>query len=58
MHQHVVYMVKLGVAVAVGIVAAVVDEPELIDLGIDLHTSHDADALDDSLGVAAPLPAN
>ena len=56
--QHVSNMVELGLAVPVGVVESVVDEPELIQLRIDIDAGHHADALNHRLGVAAPLPAD
>ncbi len=56
--EHLMDMIKLGVAVALGIVETVVNEPKLIGLGIAIDTGHHADTFDDGFGMAAPLPAH
>ncbi len=48
----------LGLAVPVGIVEPVIEQPELLGLGIDVDAGYHANALDNRLGVAAPLAAH
>ena len=48
-------MVKFGLAISSGIVNAIVNDPKLIDLWVDVHARHDADALDDRVGIPAVL---
>ena len=42
--------------ISVRIINAVVNDPKLIQLGVDVHASHDADAFDDIMRIAAILP--
>ena len=56
--EHLADVVQLAFAVAVGVVDAIVNQPELVGLGLDIHTSHDPDAFDDGFGVAAILGAH
>ena len=53
--QHVVCMVELCLAVRLGGEDAVVDEPELVCVGIVVDTVDQADALDDAMRVARVL---
>lgn len=55
--EHLPRTVQLGVAIAVGIIDAVINQPELIGLRTDVDPGHHANALDHGFGVAAPLPA-
>ena len=54
--QHVLHVIQLGFAVPVRVIEPIIQEPELVRLGIDIDTGHDADALDDGFGIATPLP--
>lgn len=56
--QHVMDVIELGFAVPIGIIEAVIDEPELIGRRIDVDAGHDADTLDHGFGIATPLPAD
>ena len=42
----------------VGIVDAIVDQPELVECRMDIDTRHHADSLDHGLGIPAVLPAH
>src|SRR3546814_15642916 len=55
--QHLPYVVELAQAVPLGVEDAVVDEPEPLGFGVDIHARDHADAPDDALVVAAPLLA-
>jgi hypothetical protein len=48
-------MVKFSQAIAVRIKDAVVNDPELFGLRIDINAGHDADALDNGVSIAAVL---
>jgi hypothetical protein len=54
--EHVSYMVEFGLAITVGIIDAIVDEPELVGLRIDVDTGHDPNPFDHGAGVATILP--
>jgi len=56
--QHLLDMMELGLAVAVGVVDVVADDPELLSLGVDMDAVDHPDALDHRLGVAAVLAAH
>jgi len=56
--QHVAHMIQLGFAVAVRIVEAVVDDPVLLRQRIHVHAVHHADALDQTVSVAAVLTSD
>ena len=56
--QHVVHMIQLGFAIAVRIINAVINDPELVDLRIDIHTGYDTYTLDNSMGIATVLMPN
>ncbi len=56
--QHVGHVVELSLAVGVGGEEAVVDEPELVRVGVDVHADDQADAGNHAVGVAAVLAAD
>ncbi len=56
--QHVPYTIELAFAIAVRVIDAVVNAPELAKVRIDVHTRHDPDALDHAVGVATLLLAH
>ena len=56
--EHVGYVVELGFAVGFGGEEAVVKQPELVRVGIDVHAGHQADAGNHAVGVAAVLTAD
>ena len=56
--QHVLHMVQLGLAVPFRVIDAVVNDPELIDLRIDVDTGDNANALDDFMNIATVLFSN
>ena len=49
------HVVELGLAAHVGGEEAVVDEPELVGVGVDVHAGDQADAGKHAVGVAAVL---
>lgn len=53
--EHLPRRVQLGLAVAVRVVQAEVDESELLGLGVDVNASDRTDAFDDGFLVATPL---
>ena len=53
--EHVGHVVELGLAVGVGGEEAVVDEPELVGFGVDVHAVDQADAGNHAVGVARIL---
>jgi hypothetical protein len=55
LREHVLHVVELALAVPVGIANAVIDHPVLARLGIDVHAVDQADALDQTVGVAGKL---
>lgn len=55
-HQHVLNMVQLGLAVLLRGKDPIVDGPILAGLGIDVDAIHQADTLDQAVGVATVLP--
>jgi hypothetical protein len=56
--EHVMDMIELGFAVAIGIVEPVVDQPERIQLRIHIDAGDDADAADQAMGIATVLAAH
>ena len=54
--QHVMHMIQLGLAVALRIINAIVDDSELIHSRIDIHTGHYSDPFDDPMCITTPLP--
>lgn len=55
--QHVMHMVQLGLAIAFGIINSIVNDPESIQRGVDIHTGHDPNSFDDLMRIAAPNPS-
>ena len=53
--KHVLHMIELGLAVAFGIVDEVTDHPVLAALGIHVHATDQANALNETVRVAAIL---
>ena len=51
-------MVKFAFAIGVFVIDAVVNEPILLRLWIDVNTVNDTDALDDAMGVTTILMVN
>ena len=61
MHQvveHLLDVMELGLAVALGVVDAVVDDPELLGFGVDVDAVNHPDAPDHRVGIAAVLAAH
>jgi hypothetical protein len=56
--QHFMYVIQLSFAIAIRIINAIVNDPELVYLRIDVHTGNDTDALDDLMGIATVLASN
>lgn len=56
--KHVLNVIEFALAVSVWVVNPIVDDPKLIQVRIDIHTSDDPDALDDALCVSAVLPSH
>ncbi len=56
--QHLPNMVKFSLAVAIGVIDTVVNEPELVGLRVDVDTGDDADTTNDAAGIAAILAAH
>ena len=54
--QHVANMIELGLAIAVRIVDAVIDDPVFAALRVHVDAVHHPDALDEAVNVAAVLP--
>lgn len=50
--------VQLGLAVSIRVIDAVVNDPELIDLWIDVDTGDNTDTLDDFMNIATVLTSN
>ena len=53
--QHIMHMIQLGLAIPVRIINALVDDPELVQHGIDIHTGHHPNSFDDPVCISAPL---
>ena len=53
--QHLLHMIELGLAIAVRIVNAVINDPMLLRLRINIHAGHHANALDDAMRIATVL---
>ncbi len=51
------HLVELGLAIGLGGVDPVVDDPEAVELRVEVDTGDDPDGLDDALGGAAPWAA-
>jgi hypothetical protein len=54
--QHVMHMIQLGLAISLRIIDAIVNDPELIRSGIDIHTSYHAHSFDNPMRISTPLP--
>jgi hypothetical protein len=50
-------MVKFALPIPIRVVNAIVDDPELVKLRVNIHARHHPDAFDDGVGIAAVLPA-
>ena len=44
--KHVLHVIRFGGAIAIRVIHTIVDDPKLVSLWIDLHTSHDTETLD------------
>lgn len=55
--QHLPQMVEFALVVNFRGKDPVIDDPELVGIGIDIHASHHPNAIDDPFGIAAPLLA-
>lgn len=49
-------MVKFTLAVESRVIDAVVNQPKIVKLGIDVNASHHTDSFDDAMSIAAVLP--
>ena len=56
--NHLPHMVQLALAISVRIEDAVVNHPELLSAGVDVHAGDQPYASDDTLLVATPLPTH
>ena len=56
MSQPIRHMIEFACAITSGVVDPIIDDPEAVDVRIDIHTGHDPDALNDAVGVATVLP--
>ena len=56
--QHLLHMIELGLAIALRVEDAVIDDPILSRIGIDVQAVDHANALDQAMLVAAVLQAN
>ena len=56
--QHIMYMVEFSFSVSVKVVDSIIDQPELVDSGVNLNISYNANAFDNSLGVSTVLVAH
>ncbi len=55
---HIQQVVEFATSISRRVKNAVIDDPEFIDVGIDIDTSHEPDAFDYLFGVATPLPTH
>ena len=58
MSQHICHVVEFAFAIARRIIDAIIDDPEAVEVRIDIHTRNHADAFDHAMGIAAILPAH
>ena len=49
-------MLQFGFAISRRIINAIVDNPELVEIGIDVDTRHHAHPFNDPVGISASLP--
>ena len=57
-HEHVLDVVEFGFAIPVRVIEPIIQQPELVGVGIDIDTSDHANAFDRGFGIAAPLSAD
>ena len=58
MCEHVLHMVKFGLAITIWIEDAVVDDPVVARLGVDVEAVDQANPFDDAVGIATVLAAH
>lgn len=56
--QHLLQLIKLRFAIAIGVINAIINDPKLVGLGVDINAGDDADAFDDVVGIATVLAAH
>jgi len=53
--QHILNMLQLRFSITIWVIDTVINDPELIGLRIDIHTSHNTNAFDDPVRIPAIL---
>ncbi len=56
--KHILNMIQFGFSITIRIINTVINDPELIGLWIDIHTSHNTNALDNPVRIPAILAPN
>jgi len=51
-------MIQFGLAISIGIIDPVIDDPKLIRIRVDIDTRDNPDAFDDPVGIAAVLASH
>lgn len=56
MQQHILDMIQFGFAIPVRIINSIIDDPKLVQGGVDVHACYNAHPFDDPVCVSTPLP--
>lgn len=56
--QRVLHMLQFGLAIPIRVINAILDDPKLVECGVDIHVSHPPDAFDQPVGIATVLPSH
>ncbi len=54
--QHIMHVIQLRLAIPLRIIKTIIDDPELVQNGVDIYAGHHPNTFDDPVRISTPLP--